>query len=266
MNAMTAMVAFAMLSSYLARDLPIGTISTPTGLEQGYDKLELPTLMDLLKRNMLISGIAWRAASLGIAGSALTHEESLAKLREELDARQKSEPQNEVVRLAKANTRSIEALFTKMQVFSGNEFSKVIYFTIAGLPVGNPIGFATFNQKLCFVISLGSASVFNSLRMDDMQRAVKAIETFILPSLEEFESIMRNDRIGYFGMTVTYGQRSFAGDETDSRAESVCFLWTKDFYQKYKQGQTTRQEFMRKALIFFSSNTGVVERIELPSK
>jgi mannose/fructose-specific phosphotransferase system component IIA len=111
-----------------------------------------------------------------------------------------------------------------------------------------PFRFADKDGKKCVILTdLASSSVYNTLRSTSMVRASKVLTSCLIPKVKFlFEAFEKAD-IDYLGMTIVYGSKDFASEESDAlnlKAEMLAFVAPKEKCKQFAEGAITESEFV----------------------
>lgn len=111
-----------------------------------------------------------------------------------------------------------------------------------------PFRFADKDGKKCVILTdLASSSVYNTLRSTSKGRASKVLTSCLIPKIRFlFEAFQKTD-IDYLGMTIVYGSKDFASEQSDAlnlKAEMLAFVAPKDKCKQFAEGAITESEFV----------------------
>jgi dTDP-glucose pyrophosphorylase len=96
----------------------------------------------------------------------------------------------------------------------------------------------------------GSTTVYNTLRLDAKQRAIKEIQETVLPAMKRFAvAVVNSADIKNFGVVVAYGSRDFS-DELSTKAEVVALVASAERCKKLADAELTEEEFVDAADVY----------------
>ena len=136
-------------------------------------------------------------------------------------------------------------------------------FSVSGplLYTGLPVGFALKDNGITLILeSLGSANVYNTLRLDSKQRATKEIQETVLPAIKRFAVVDSTD-IKNFGVVVAYGSKDFS-DESEVgnlEAEIVALVASSETTKKLAAAELTEEEFVDAADVYLMDRDTIKE-------
>jgi hypothetical protein len=150
-------------------------------------------------------------------------------------------------RLIQKYRNVISALFDRSKTFGSVGPGPVQYFG------HSDIRFASFDGTM-IIQSRGTEVFFDSATTDAGTRARNAVESLALPSIKDFQEVMKADGIDWYAIHLTYGTRDFRKEKAaDEVSESVLVAWTKELGQAYLDGRFSGVEFMELSLIVHSN-------------
>ena len=119
-----------------------------------------------------------------------------------------------------------------------------------------PVNFALKDNHLTFLLmGVASENSFNTLRLTAKERAVKIIESMILPTINKIYKSFNETEIKYIGMAVTYGSKDFSDESSvlNQKPETVILVVSMEKCKDYIAGKITQEELVNASDIFQSS-------------
>jgi hypothetical protein len=119
------------------------------------------------------------------------------------------------------------------------------------LYTGLPIHFALKNNELTLILaSKGSTNVYNTLRLDAKQRAIKELQETVLPAMKRFAVVNSTD-IKNFGVLVAYGSKDYSDDGVlSTKPEVVALVASAERCRKLAAAELTEEEFVDAADVY----------------
>src|ERR1019366_4927248 len=105
------------------------------------------------------------------------------------------------------------------------------------------------NSVTLLLTTLGSNSVYNTLRLDAKQRAAKEIEKTLLTAMKSFEFV-KAAGIENFGVLGVYGSKDFSESDESPKAEVVALVARIDRCMKLAHAQLSEEEFVDTADVY----------------
>lgn len=118
-----------------------------------------------------------------------------------------------------------------------------------------PVRFASFKDEyVVLATQIGIDSVFNTLQLDEKERAARVITTNILPEIKDLYSEFKDDEeIAYVGMAISYASKNFLDDSVLAiEQEMIGFVASKKSIKGFAEGELTDSEFVKESHVFLS--------------
>lgn len=147
-------------------------------------------------------------------------------------------------RLVNANKQTIVQYLKETTNF-GEAGNKVFYDN------NLPFNFVLNNGQIAFVqTGISSKYDFNSLKLNADDRAKYVIKNIILPSLSNFESLLKIPTIQYFAIVVGYKAKNFSDDTDIGTRELTSLIVSKMVLKQYIKSLITDEDVMKKSLSY----------------
>lgn len=125
-----------------------------------------------------------------------------------------------------------------------------------------PIVAYTYSKSLALGINcIASDTVFNTLKLDEYQRAGKVITKILFPYVKDLHNNLKGSSFKYFIVSLCYGSKNFIEESEvlNLKSEMVIAIFKFKDISLFAQGQITDQDLIDKSSIYLSGRDDIAE-------
>lgn len=105
------------------------------------------------------------------------------------------------------------------------------------------------------IISIATDVIFNTLRLDEYQRASKIVGQFLLPYGRSLFKAMRDTDIELFSVGACFASRNFLKEDDAPSGEMVVMTFTKQSMEQFAEGKITDQELVNSSAFYMTKDS-----------